>query len=175
MALFPPVALRYPTKKWAAAGALVVIFLYLLLSGATVTSRRAFIMISLVLVAVLVDRLSFSPRAIAYAALVVLATAPDVGAGASFQMSIAAVAGLHAFYEAMRARVGDWHGGAGVPRRVGLYVVGIALTTIVTTVATMPFTIFHFNRLPIYSVAANVLAVPITGFWIMPGRSSRAS
>ena len=168
LALIPPIALRYPTKKWAAAGALLVIFLYLLLSGATVPSRRAFIMISLVLVAVLVDRLSFSPRAIAYAALVVLATAPDVGAGASFQMSFAAVAGLIAFYEAMRSRLGEWHSHAGLLRRIGLYVVGIALTTIVTTVATMPFTIFHFNRLPIYSVAANVLAVPITGFWIMP-------
>jgi competence protein ComEC len=32
----------------------------------------------------------------------------------------------------------------------------------------MPFTIYHFNRFPIYSVVANALAVPITGFWIMP-------
>jgi competence protein ComEC len=46
--------------------------------------------------------------------------------------------------------------------------VGIALTTIVTTVATMPFTIYHFNRFPLYSIAANALAVPITGFWVMP-------
>lgn len=29
-------------------------------------------------------------------------------------------------------------------------------------------TIYHFNRFPLYSVAANALAVPITGFWIMP-------
>jgi competence protein ComEC len=167
-ALIAPLALRYPTKKWAAAGALLVIFCYLLLSGATVPSRRAFIMIGLVLMAVLVDRLSFSPRAIAYAALLVLALAPDVGAGASFQMSFAAVAGLIAFYEAMRRRLSQWHSHAGLARRVGLYVLGIAFTTVITTLATMPFTVYHFNRLPLYSVAANVLAVPITGFWIMP-------
>ena len=29
-------------------------------------------------------------------------------------------------------------------------------------------TIYHFNRFPLYSIAANALAVPITGFWIMP-------
>jgi competence protein ComEC len=29
-------------------------------------------------------------------------------------------------------------------------------------------TIYHFNRFPIYSVVANALAVPITGFWIVP-------
>ena len=121
-----------------------VIFCYLLLSGATVPLRRAFIMIGLVLVAVLVDRLSFSPRAIAYAALVVLALAPDVGAGASFhQMSFAAVAGLIAFYEAMRSRLSEWHSHAGFLRRVGLYLLGIAMTTVITTLATMPFTVYQ--------------------------------
>src|SRR6185312_460683 len=29
-------------------------------------------------------------------------------------------------------------------------------------------TIYHFNRFPLYSLVANALAVPITGFWIMP-------
>jgi competence protein ComEC len=29
-------------------------------------------------------------------------------------------------------------------------------------------TIYHFNRFPLYSVVANALAVPVTGFWIMP-------
>ncbi|MDE2229338.1 MAG: ComEC/Rec2 family competence protein [Alphaproteobacteria bacterium] len=44
----------------------------------------------------------------------------------------------------------------------------MAFTTVVTTVATAPFTVYHFNRFPLYSVAANVVAVPITGFWVMP-------
>jgi competence protein ComEC len=167
-ALIPALALRYPTKKWAAAGALAVIAVYLLLSGATVPSRRAFVMIGLMLLAVLVDRLSLSARAIAYAALVVMLLTPEAVAGPSFQMSFAAVAGLIAFYEAMRERLAQWHSHAGLLRRCGLYLLGIAFTTVITTVATMPFTIYHFNRFPVYSVAANVLAVPITGFWIMP-------
>jgi competence protein ComEC len=83
-------------------------------------------------------------------------------------MSFAAVAGLIAFYEAMRGKLGEWHAHAGKLRRVGLYLVGIAFTTVITTIATMPYTIYHFNRFPIYSVAANAMAVPITGFWIMP-------
>jgi competence protein ComEC len=160
--------LRFPTKKWAAAAALLAIFFYLLLSGTTVPSRRAFVMTGLVLLAVLVDRLSLSARSIAYAALVVMLLAPEAAAGPSFQMSFAAVAGLIAFYEAMRPRLADWHRHAGVLRRAGLYLLGLVFTTMVTTVATMPFTIYHFNRFPIYSVAANALAVPITGFWILP-------
>lgn len=168
LALIPPLALRYNTKKWAAAGALFVIFLYMLLSGATVPSRRAFVMSGLVLLAVLVDRLSLSARAIAYAALVVMLMTPEAAAGPSFQMSFAAVAALIAFYEALRTPLAAWHRDAGPLRRAGFYLLGIAATTVVTTVATMPFTIYHFNRFPIYSVVANALAVPITGFWIMP-------
>jgi competence protein ComEC len=45
---------------------------------------------------------------------------------------------------------------------------GSAFTSIVTTVATMSFTIYYFTRFPLYSVVANALAVPITGFWVMP-------
>ncbi|HEX7967752.1 MAG TPA: ComEC/Rec2 family competence protein, partial [Stellaceae bacterium] len=167
-ALIPAVALNHPTKKWAAGLALLITFLYLLLSGASVPSRRAFVMTGLVLLGVLVDRLSLSARAIAYAALAVLLLTPESAAGPSFQMSFSAVAGLIAFYEAMRERIGQWHSHAGRLRRAGLYVLGIAFTTVITTVATMPFTIYHFNRFPLYSVAANAMAVPITGFWIMP-------
>jgi competence protein ComEC len=145
-----------------------VTFLYLLLSGATVPSRRAFAMTGLVLLGVLVDRLSLSARGIAYAALAVMLLTPESAAGPSFQMSFAAVAGLIAFYEAMRGKLGEWHSHAGKLRRAGLYLLGIVFTTMITTVATMPFTIYHFNRFPLYSVVANATAVPITGFWIMP-------
>src|SRR6185437_13482546 len=71
-------------------------------------------------------------------------------------------------YEAMRPRLAAWHRQAGAARRFGLYLLGITFTTIVTTFATMPFIIYHFNRFPLYSIAANVLAVPVAGFWIMP-------
>lgn len=167
-ALIPPIVLNHPTKKYAAALALLLTFLYMLLSGATVSSRRAFVMTALALVAVLLDRLSLSARALALAAVAIMLMTPDSATGPSFQMSFAAVAALVAFYEAWRARIAAWHREAGALKRLGLYAVGIAFTTIVTTVATAPFTVYHFNRLPLYSVAANVVAVPITGFWVMP-------
>ena len=167
-ALIPRIALNYPAKKYAACGALVTIFFYLLLSGATVSSRRAFVMIGLVLLAVLVDRVSVSARAIALAAVAVMLMTPDAATGPSFQMSFSSVGCLIAFYEAMRPRLSDWHRDAGAARRFALYLLGLAFTTMVTTVATAPFTIYHFNRFPLYSVIANAVAVPITGFWVMP-------
>ena len=168
LALIPRIALNYPIKKWAAAGALFVIFVYLLLSGATVSSRRAFMMIGLMLLAIIVDRVSVSPRAIALAAVAVMLMTPEAVTGPSFQMSFSAVACLIAFYEAMRPTLSSWHRDAGGMRRIGLYVLGLASTTMVTTIATAPFTIYHFNRFPIYSVVANAIAVPIAGLWVMP-------
>lgn len=168
LALIPPLALRYPIKKWAALATLLVIFGYMLLSGSTVASSRSFLMAGLVLVAVLVDRLSISARTIAFAAIVILLYDPVAAAGPSFQMSFGAVAALIAFYETFRNRFGAWHSRSGPMGRLGLYLFGICCTTMVSTVATMPFTIFHFNRFPLYSVAANLAAVPITGFWVMP-------
>ncbi|HEY3916365.1 MAG TPA: ComEC/Rec2 family competence protein [Stellaceae bacterium] len=167
-ALIPAIALNRPTKKWAAAGALGVIFVYLLLSGTTVSSRRAFVMIGLVLLAVLVDRVSVSARAIALAAVTVMLMTPDAANGPSFQMSFAAVSCIIAFYETMRPRLTAWHRDAGPVRRFGLFVLGLAFTTMVTTVATAPFTVYHFNRFPLYSIVANAIAVPIAGFWVMP-------
>ena len=93
---------------------------------------------------------------------------PESATGPSFQMSFAAVAALIACYEAARPRLAAWRTHAGPAQRFGLYLFGIALTTMVTTLATMPFTIYHFNRFALYSVVANAIAVPITGFWVMP-------
>jgi competence protein ComEC len=140
----------------------------MLLSGATVSSRRAFVMIGLVLLAILVDRVSVSARAIAFAAVVVMLMTPDAATGPSFQMSFAAVSCIIAFYETMRPQLSAWYRDAGALRRFGLYVLGLAFTTMVTTLATAPFTVYHFNRFPLYSVIANAIAVPIAGFWVMP-------
>ncbi len=168
LALVPFLALRLNTKKWAASSALLITFIYLLLSGITVSSRRSFVMTALVLLAVLIDRLSVSARALAWAALIIMLWSPFAVVGPSFQMSFAAVGGLVAFYEAFREPMSGWYRDAGRVRRWGLHVLAGVFTTLVTTIATTPFTVFHFNRFPIYSVVANVVAVPITGFWVMP-------
>jgi competence protein ComEC len=42
------------------------------------------------------------------------------------------------------------------------------MTSMVATLMTAPFAMYHFDRLSTYGVVANMLAVPITGFWVMP-------
>jgi len=168
LALVPPLALARPIKKWAAAAALFGTFFYLLLSGAPVPTQRAFLMTGLVLVAVMLDRSAISMRLVAWAALVVLLLRPEALVGPSFQMSFAAVVALIAAYEATRAMRLARRAEAGAVRRVAQYVGDIAATSLIAAAATAPYVIFHFNRTADYGVAANMLAVPLTGFWIMP-------
>ncbi|MDX1709991.1 MAG: ComEC/Rec2 family competence protein [Rhodovibrionaceae bacterium] len=170
LALWPYVTLRYPIKKWAAAIALCGAAGYLLLVGAPVSTQRAFVMVGLVLLAVMIDRSAVSMHVVAWAAAVVLLLAPEELLSAGFQMSFAAVIGLIAVYEAVSARRGAMApaGERGRFRLAAAYLAGLALTSLVATAATGPLAAFHFQRIALYGVAANMLAVPLTAFWIMP-------
>lgn len=168
LALCEPVALRLPIKKIAAIAALAGAFIYLLLAGATVPTQRAFIMTGIVLFAVLVDRTAVSLRLVAWAAMIVLALSPQVLLSASFQMSFAAVVALVAVYEALRETLRNWLRGGGVGRKLTLYFIGVAISTIVAGAATGLIALHHFGRITQFGLVANLAAIPIAGFWIMP-------
>ncbi len=163
-----PIALRLPIKKIAAMAALVGAFIYLLLAGATVPTQRAFIMTGIVLFAVLVDRTALSLRLVAWAAMIVLVLSPDVLLSASFQMSFAAVVALVAVYEALREPLRDWLRGGGPGRKLSFYFAGVAISTIVAGAATGLIALHHFGRITQFGLVANLAAVPIASFWIMP-------
>ncbi|HYD31019.1 MAG TPA: ComEC/Rec2 family competence protein, partial [Azospirillaceae bacterium] len=168
LALVEPVALRFPIKKWAALTGLLAAGAYTLLVGAPVPTLRSLLMTGLVLIAVMADRNPLSMRLVAFAAGVVLLTQPESLLGPSFQMSFGAVVALIAGFEAVSQRWRAWRTQAGWLGRLGLYLAGIALSSLLATLATTPFSVFHFQQIAFYGLLANMVAVPITSFWIMP-------
>jgi competence protein ComEC len=44
----------------------------------------------------------------------------------------------------------------------------VAFTSLVAGLATGPFALYHFNRFADYGLVANLIAVPLTGLWVMP-------
>ena len=104
LAAVPALALRFAIKKWAAAGALAAASFYLALSGAAVPTVRAFLMMSIMLVAVMLDRPAITMRNVALAALLILVVAPESLFDPSFEMSFAAVVALVALCEWMSGR-----------------------------------------------------------------------
>ncbi len=168
LALIPFLALRYPIKKIAAVVTLIVLFCYLMISGAAIPTQRAFVMTGIVFAAILIDRLRLSMRICALAALVVLLLDPASLVGVSFQMSFGAVVALIAVYETWGTRLAHvFHGGSFARKALG-YFGAVAVTTLVATVGTEPFAIYHFHHLVLYSPLANVIAVPISATWTLP-------
>lgn len=166
--LIPALATRADVKKWAAAGALVASVAYLLLSGASIPTQRAFVTVAMAFVAILADRNAISMRTVAIAATIVLLTTPEAWMDPSFQMSFCAVVMLVAAYEWWNnVRLRYWREDGWV-RRAFAAVAGTASTSVIAGLATAPFAAFHFNRLSAYGVAANVLVMPLVSLVIMP-------
>jgi len=168
LALIPPVALRYPIKKIAAGVTLVVLTCYLLISGAAIPTERAFVMNGVVFAAILIDRLRISMRICAIAAAVVLVLDPASLVGVSFQMSFGAVVALVAVYETFGGQLGRVLRGQSLLAGVLGYCGAVAVTTLVATLGTYPFSIYHFHHIALYSPLANVIAVPLSALWTLP-------
>ncbi len=173
LALSAGLALNYPIKKWAAAGALAIAAVYLGISGAGIATQRAFVMLAIMLAAVMLDRPAITLRNVALAAFVILVLAPESIATASFQMSFAATVALVSGYEAVTAwrerRLNlDTRAGAGVAGRLRRSVTSLALTSLIAGLATAPLAAFHFQRVAPLTLIANLAAMPVVGTIVMP-------
>lgn len=171
LALSPFVALRWPIKKIAAAAGIVGTIIYTFLVGADAPTVRSALMSGLVLFAVLADRKTLSLRLVALAACLVALAAPSGVVGPSFQMSFAAVLAMIAAYEKRLDKQNEEATASAMPdlaRKFMRHGKDIVLTSLIATAATTPFTLFHFQNLSFYGVAANMLAIPLTTLWVMP-------
>ena len=163
LALIPPLALRYPIRKWAAVLALAAGAFYLALSGGGVPTERAFIQVAVMFAAVLLDRRAITLRSVAIAGIIVLLYRPETLLSPGFQMSFAATVALVGAFEALRevnlvARLPGWAKGA----------LSLLASSVVAGAATAPFAAAHFNQMSNYGLIANLLTVPVMGSLIMP-------
>lgn len=163
LALIPWVALRVKTKKVAAVVSLMVAAFYLALSGANVSTERAFIMVSVMLVAILLDRKALTLRSVAIAGIVLLIWQPESLAEPGFQMSFAATVALISGFRAMDKRVVS-----GAMPRWAVPVFTLVLSSVLGGFATAPYAAAHFNRYADYGLVANLLTVPVMGAVVMP-------
>lgn len=168
LACAPVIALRYPIKKIAAVIAFFMAVFYMLIAGGTVPTQRAVMMCGVVFMAVVLDRSPISLRLVAFSALFVLAFCPESLVSASFQMSFAAVTCLIFFYNITRKFWIDQYAQGGMFRKVALYFVGVCLTTVIASVATAPFALYHFGQVSFLGSVANLIAVPLLAFIVMP-------
>ena len=161
-------SLHWPTKKLAALAALAAGGGYMVLTGMHVPIVRSFAMACLYTVAVLAGRRAISLRGLALAAMVLMLLEPQQVPGVSLQMSFSAVLALISGYEVLRPALRTLHGSGGWQRRFASHLAALALTSALAGTASAPFAAYHFGRIQIYFVIANMIAVPLTALWVMP-------
>ena len=171
LAFYMPFANKYNTKKIAVFFALMVSIFYLFISGARLPTQRAFIMTTLALIAILIDRNPLSLRFVAVSAIIILLVSPEALINAGFQMSFVAVVSLIRLYE-VREKWCLKSNSTNVYKKkfVDLFNMfwGNTLTSLLVGTAIIPFVIFNFNNLQIYSVLGNLFAIPLFSFVVMP-------
>ena len=167
LAAISPLSRRYDVRKPAAIIGALAATGYLILSGASVATQRAYIMAIIVFLAVILDRRAFSMRSVMVAALVTLMFHPEALTSVGFQMSFAAVAALVVVYR-------EWEGRRVYVPRLSLWdklksnFATLTVTSFVAGTATSGFAVLHFNRIARYSLVGNILAMPLFTFLVMP-------
>ncbi|MGN6849006.1 MAG: ComEC/Rec2 family competence protein [Sphingomicrobium sp.] len=168
LALSENLALRLNLVMVAAAVAAAAGIGYTLLTGAQVPTVRSCVAALLILGGIALGRDAISIRLIAAGALIVLLFRPEALAGPSFQMSFGAVTAIVAFHSTAWARRLLQRRDEGIAMRTLRALLGIVATGLAVELALMPMALFHFHRSGLYGVGANIIAIPLTTFVIMP-------
>jgi len=168
LALSERLALRFNLVLVSAGVAAMAGIAYTILTGAQVPTVRSCVAAVLILAGIALGRDAISLRLVATGALVVLVFRPEALAGASFQMSFAAVTAIVALHSTRwSARLFQRREEA-LPARMLRAGFATVATGLAVEAALIPLALYHFHRSGLYGVAANIVAIPLTTFVIMP-------
>jgi competence protein ComEC len=168
LALSERLALRFNLVLVSAGVAAAAGIGYTILTGAQVPTVRSCVAALLILVGIGLGRDAISLRLIAAGALVVLLFRPEALAGPSFQMSFAAVTSIVALHATKWAARLFQRREEGFPMRLVRAVLATVGTGLAVEIALAPLALYHFHRSGLYGVGANIIAIPLTTFVIMP-------
>ena len=167
-ALSTSMALRLPLLVISAfVGALTGIG-YTLLTGAEVPTVRSCVAAVLVLVGIALGREAFTLRLVAAGAIVVLMLWPEALIGPSFQLSFAAITSIVALHDTPMMRQLSAKGDERLLVRFSRAILALLITGIIVEAALAPIALFHFHKSGLYGALANIIAIPLTTFVIMP-------
>lgn len=159
-AISETLTLKYNTKKISAFLTILPTTFYLLITGMQISAQRAYIMVILVLVAIMIERKYRGLIAIAFAAAVILSVEPEAILKPGFQMSFSAVLALVASYQINANKL--------FKIKIMKYFVSIMISSVIASLATVPYTIYNFNYFSISGIITNLVAIPIVTLIIIP-------
>jgi competence protein ComEC len=157
-------ALHFDLKKIAAVSAIFGTYFYLEIAACPIPAKRAFMMLTLILMALFLDEKINARRAIMISALVLILLNPYIIFNVGFQLSFAAILVLRSFYDAASNRSLN----SGFFYRFFWYFAEIIVISIAIQIATAPFLMHSFQNFTLFGFIANIMAIPLACFFVMP-------
>lgn len=161
-------AMRIPIPVVAAATVALVALGYTLLMGAEVPTVRSFIAALLVLIALALGRDALTLRLVAFGAFIVLIFWPEAISSPSFQLIFAAVTTIVIMHDLPVVKCLTERRDESLARKAVREVGSLILTGVAIEPVLTPIALFHFHKAGLYGALANVVAIPMTTFMIMP-------
>ncbi|MEO0556758.1 MAG: DNA internalization-related competence protein ComEC/Rec2 [Bacteroidota bacterium] len=150
------------TRAMISLGLLAV---YVLVTGASVSVVRAFVMAAILIVGTALDRRRDTLNALGAAAIVLLVLRPAALFEVGFQLSFSAVAALVTLSPHLTQAVPvAWRSGA-----VGKWVTSSCVASLAATLGTAPVLLVHFGRVALGGLVLNLPAIPLTGLTLGSG------
>jgi competence protein ComEC len=171
LALSTTLALRFRLVLVAAGAGALAGIAYTLLTGAEVPTVRACIAAILVLLGIALGRDALTLRLVAAGALVVLLLWPESLPGPSFQMSFAAIVAIVVLHDHPSVRRLLERREEGLLQKLGRGLLALVLTGLAVELALTPIALFHFHQAGLYGALANIVAIPLTTFLVMPAEA----
>jgi competence protein ComEC len=159
--------LHFEIRKISTVLAVLFAYFYLKISGSSVPAQRAFLMILLISLTFFFNEKPNEKRITMLIAFLLILLNPYLVFNTSFQLTIASILVLITFHQDFwRKKISDK-----TPSSISKlfnYFLEIILLSIAVQIALLPFLLYSFQGASVLGVFANIFAIPLTGFFIMP-------
>jgi len=140
---------------------LSVLFIYAAMCAFSITIIRACIMFGVIQCCKINKKLYDPLSALSFAAIIILTVNPLTLFTASFQLSFGAVGGIIFFARILNNKTGE------IKPKILRNPVQIIALTICVQLATLPIILYHFSKVSLISVFANVVIIPLCGIIVI--------
>jgi competence protein ComEC len=167
----PRLALRWDLDRAASALALGPVWFYAALAGGETPTVRSAVMVTVFLLARLISRKKDPLTALAAAAWLILLPRPGAVFEASFQLSFSAVAAILILgprFPGSPFRGPAKGGDPPDPAPAHRWLWGLTIVSACALIGTTPIAAYHFQRLPLLSLPANLVFTSIISMVVVP-------
>lgn len=153
----------FPIYSYKIAGILSILitFLYTILSYGSISTVRSFLMSTTILISMIFYRKTVSLSSVMLTASIMILVNPHFIFHPSFLLSFSAVISLISYFSSEKNT-------SKLQKNFYDKVILLFNSSLISSIATAPYTLFFFHSISIYGIFSNIIAIPLVTFLVLP-------